>query len=73
MRAIILSFEMHLAKGAISFPHHLQLGCSHDNTAWCASADLLTDNGIKNIYILYLYIKVVYILVLYVLYSKKKT
>ncbi len=39
VRSIITSFEMHLGKGALWFPHYLQLGCSRENTARCASAD----------------------------------
>ncbi len=47
MCAIILLFEMHLAKGAIYFTHYFQPGSSRENAARCASADSLMDTGIK--------------------------
>ncbi len=42
-----------LGKGS-DLPHYLQLGCSHENAARCASADLLTDTSIKKVYIFYI-------------------
>ncbi len=66
VRAIIKSFGMHLVKGAL-FPHYLQLACSCDSTARCASADSLTetDTGIKK-YIHFTFKKKKRIFIIYV-------